>query len=105
MAMLIFFLLRERNNLLCAGTSSYFGETKTYFEEQLMRTKSQYDMYCHLPSWTSLLCMSVTSKTFLSDCLKSWQKIIKTSYWRKFVHLVLVNRLGGLGLPRNMWLG
>ena len=23
------------------------------------------------------------------------------SYWRKHVHLVLVNRLGGLSLPRN----
>ena len=23
------------------------------------------------------------------------------SYWRKFVHLVLDNRLGGLSLPRN----
>ena len=26
---------------------------------------------------------------------------VVVSYWRKYVHLVLVNRLGGLSLPRN----
>ena len=27
------------------------------------------------------------------------------SSWRKYVHEVLVNRLGGQSLPRKMWLG
>ena len=37
--------------------------------------------------------------TFVSPSAESRRAVV--SYWRKFVHEVLVNRLGGLSLPRK----
>ena len=37
--------------------------------------------------------------TFVSPYADSWGAVV--SYWRKYVHEVLVNRLGGLSLPRK----
>ena len=37
--------------------------------------------------------------TFVSPSADSRGAVV--SYWRKYVHKVLVNRLGGLGLPRK----
>ena len=33
--------------------------------------------------------------------LQSWYSWAVVSYWQKYVHEVLVNRLGGLSLPRK----
>ena len=40
--------------------------------------------------------------TFVSPSAFSRRAVV--SYWRKYVHEVLVNRLGGLSLPRKMTL-
>ena len=40
----------------------------------------------------------------MSDPGPSWPSCLRravVSYWRKYVHEVLVNRLGGLSLPRK----
>ena len=42
---------------------------------------------------------SVWQHTFLSPSAFSRRAVV--SYWRKYVHEVLVNRLGGLSLPRK----
>ena len=49
-------------------------------------------------SW-SLLCASANYSTFVSPSAFSRRAVV--SYWRKYVHKVLVNRLGGLSLPRK----
>ena len=41
--------------------------------------------------------------TFVSPSADS--RRTNVSYWRKYVHEVLVNRFGGLSLPRKVWLG
>ena len=41
----------------------------------------------------------VWQHTFVSPSAFSWRAVV--SYWRKYVHEVLVNRLGGLSLPRK----
>ena len=41
----------------------------------------------------------VLPHTFVSPSADSRGEVV--SYWRKFVHEVLVNRLGGLSLPRK----
>ena len=41
----------------------------------------------------------VWQHTFVSPSAFSRRAVV--SYWRKYVHEVLVNRLGGLGLPRK----
>ena len=41
----------------------------------------------------------LNSKTFVSPSAFSRRAVV--SYWRKYVHEVLVNRLGGLSLPRK----
>ena len=41
----------------------------------------------------------VWQHTFVSPSAFSRRAVV--SYWRKYVHGVLVNRLGGLGLPRK----
>ena len=40
---------------------------------------------------------------FVSHSVDSRGAVV--SYWRKYVHEVLINRLGGLKLPRKVWLG
>ena len=50
------------------------------------------------------VCLILTNQpvwphTFVSPSPDSRRAVV--SYWRKYVHLVLVNRLGGLSLPRN----
>ena len=35
------------------------------------------------------------------NCLVPFSRRAVVSYWRKYVHEVLVNRLGGLSLPRK----
>ena len=45
---------------------------------------------CHVP---------VGQHTFVSPSAFSRRAVV--SYWRKYVHEVLVNRLGGLSLPRK----
>ena len=42
---------------------------------------------------------SVWQHTFVSPSALSRRAVV--SYWRKYVHEVLVNRLGGLSLPRK----
>ena len=42
---------------------------------------------------------SVWPHTFVSPSADSRRAVV--SYWRKYVHKVLVNRLGGLSLPRK----
>ena len=43
--------------------------------------------------------MPVWQHTFVSPSAFSRRAVV--SYWRKYVHEVLVNRLGGLSLPRK----
>ena len=46
----------------------------------------------------------VWQHTFVSPSAFSRRAVV--SYWRKYVNEVLVNRLGGLSLPRKkVWLG
>ena len=47
-------------------------------------------------SWVRYL---VSQYTFVSPSAFSRRAVV--SYWRKYVHEVLVNRLGGLSLPRK----
>ena len=44
-------------------------------------------------------CMPVWPHTFVSPSAFSRRAVV--SYWRKYGHEVLVNRLGGLSLPRK----
>ena len=39
--------------------------------------------------------------TFVSFSADSRRAVTVVSYWRKYVHEVLINRLGGLSLPRE----
>ena len=41
------------------------------------------------------------SGNILSFLLSAFSRRAGVSYWRKYVHEVLVNRLGGLSLPRK----
>ena len=45
--------------------------------------------------------LSSCSFSQLSLLEKSFSRRAVVSYWRKYVHEVLVNRLGGLSLPRK----
>ena len=47
----------------------------------------------------SLVRYPVWQHTFVSPSAFSRRAVV--SYWRKYVHEVLVNRLGGLSLPRK----
>ena len=51
----------------------------------------------HLPKRTET--SLITEHTFVSPSAFSRRAVV--SYWRKYVHEVLVNRLGGLSLPRK----
>ena len=54
----------------------------------------------YLPQITALnLGNPVWQHTFVSPSAFSRRAVV--SYWRKYVHEVLVNRLGGLSLPRT----
>ena len=48
---------------------------------------------------TSTSCTYFRPHTFVSPSAFSRRAVV--SYWRKYVHEVLVNRLGGLSLPRK----
>ena len=48
---------------------------------------------------SSILLAPVWPHTFVSPSAFSRRAVV--SYWRKYVHEVLVNRLGGLSLPRK----
>ena len=50
----------------------------------------------HLENWVRY---PVWQHTFVSPSAFSRRAVV--SYWRKYVHEVLVNRLGGLSLPRK----
>ena len=46
--------------------------------------------------------MRLDTKTYLTGHIPSaFSRRAVVSYWRKYVHEVLVNRLGGLSLPRK----
>ena len=45
------------------------------------------------------MCQITQKHTFVSPSAFSRRAVV--SYWRKYVHEVLVNRLGGLSLPRK----
>ena len=75
--------------------------------------RSEYMQYCGL-SWPSRVAQSVGHLARKSGAwvrYPVWQYIFVSpsalsrravvSYWRKYVHEVLVNRLGGLSLPRK----
>ena len=51
--------------------------------------------------WRSLIYTrnSVWQHTFVSP--SAFSRRVVVSYWRKYVHEVLINRLGGLSLPRK----
>ena len=49
-----------------------------------------FTLICRYPVW---------QHTFISPSAFSRRAVV--SYWRKYVHEVLVNRLGGLSLPRK----
>ena len=53
-----------------------------------------------LVSQGSLVRYPVWQHTFVSPSAFSRKTVV--SYWQKYVHEVLVNRLGGLGLPRKI---
>ena len=55
---------------------------------------------CHMCFPNALLLRGpVWQHTFVSPSAFSRRAVV--SYWRKYVHEVLVNRLGGLSLPRK----
>ena len=53
----------------------------------------------HLPRKSEVLGSIPGLDTFVSPSADSRRAVV--SYWRKYVHEVLVNRLGGLSLPRK----
>ena len=65
--------------------------------------RRHYDVICPLGrlmvSQGSLVRYPVWQHTFVSPSAFSRRTVV--SYWRKYVHEVLVNRLGGLSLPRK----
>ena len=62
--------------------------------------------FCYAPSFGWMTCdftsfsrVFLWPHTFVSSSADSRGAVV--SYWRKYVHEVLVNRLGGLSLPRK----
>ena len=57
------------------------------------------------PDICQRLCVQypVWPHTFVSPSADSRKAVV--SYWRKCVHIVLVNHLGGLICPGKVWLG
>ena len=53
----------------------------------------------HLTRKSEVLGYSVWPHTFVSPSADSRRPVV--SYWRKYVHEVLINRVGGLNLPRK----
>ena len=70
-------------------TLDVYGGRKTTKQSNKILTRSQ-------GSWVRYL---VWQHTFVSPSAFSRRAVV--SYWRKYVHEVLVNRLGGLSLPRK----
>ena len=54
----------------------------------------------HLTRKSGVLGFDTRSGNILSFLLPLFSRRAVVSYWRKYVHEVLVNRLGGLSLPR-----
>ena len=57
-----------------------------------------FENYAHVID-VILTCGPVWQHTFVSPSAFSRRAVV--TYWRKYVHEVLVNRLGGLSLPRK----
>ena len=75
---------------------------KMYFsqEEQTERACVLFQIVSINVLKTSVKCLDPTSLSrFVSPSAFSRRAVV--SYWRKYVHEVLVNRLGGLSLPRK----
>ena len=83
-------LKREKNHTLktCAPDFSVLSMTKLYAKIKGAHAVSLFDF--RYPVW---------QHTFVSPSAFSRRAVV--SYWRKYVHEVLVNRLGGLSLPRK----
>ena len=60
---------------------------------------SCFNLMLDVPQYTWVR-YPVWQHTFVSPSAFSRRAVV--SYWRKYVHEVLVNRLGGLSLPRVM---
>ena len=76
----------------------YFSE-KCYIWHQLQWkhfSVNVINIYISQGSWVRY---PVWPRTFVSPSAFSRRAVV--SYWRKYVHEVLVNRLGGLSLPRK----
>ena len=65
-----------------------------------MRTRQNNILgYLEIPRVLNNTTEPVWQHTFVSPSAFSRRAVV--SYWRKYVHEVLVNRLGGLSLPRK----
>ena len=65
----------------------------------LFQGKELYHFSFYLPFQWSWVRYPVWRHTFISPSAFSRRAVV--SYWQKYVHEVLVNRLGGLSLPRK----
>ena len=65
----------------------------------LSHTKGGFSPRSRLVSQGSWVRYPVWQHTFVSP--SAFQRRAVVSYWRKYVHEVLVNHLGGLSLPRK----
>ena len=50
---------------------------------------------------TFIRCLYSVTGVSINQCASADSRGAVVSYWRKYVHEVLVNRLGGLSLPRK----
>ena len=62
------------------------------------RLSSLQQVLCRMPA-VKILPVHIWQHSFVSPSAFSRRAVV--SYWRKYVHEVLVNRLGGLSLPRK----
>ena len=79
---------------LCPEQSSFLEMWSTHLSIYFLTMASTPDS-SHIPR----VRYSVRPNTFVSPFADS--KRVVVSYWRKYVHEVLVKRLGGLSLPRK----
>ena len=77
-----------------------------WFWRRFFKVFTIYGHGGHVDHVTQLICINFHSHsplnfqhTFVSPSAFSRRTVV--SYWRKYVHEVLVNRLGGLSLPRK----
>ena len=81
---------------LAFGTPKFYIVPYDKIKHQLVNLSSNCDVksglrfQCEAPVW---------QHTFVSPSAFSRRAVV--NYWRKYVHEVLVNRLGGLSLPRK----